>query len=102
VGVGREWVSRTPYFAPRLTSPRGKDRLERQVARELVERGLPEPVSVEVVGVSPPQVFRAAHLNRAPPFQRGYELRLVFAEEVSGPVCLGYGAHRGVGVFSVR
>jgi CRISPR-associated protein Csb2 len=26
-------------------------------------------------------------------------VRLVFGEEVQGPICLGYGSHFGMGVF---
>jgi CRISPR-associated protein Csb2 len=30
----------------------------------------------------------------------GYDLRLTFAEPVSGPLCLGHSSHFGLGLFA--
>ncbi len=39
-------------------------------------------------------------VTRRPPLLVGLGLRLIFPREVSGPVCLGYAAHYGLGLFA--
>jgi CRISPR-associated protein Csb2 len=34
-----------------------------------------------------------------PPHNAGFAIRLVFAEPVTGPICLGYASHFGLGLF---
>lgn len=116
----RAWVSYSPYVAPRHCKPRGKNTLVGQVRAELQQRGLPSPVHVEVeladgsymdaerlgiVTADPGLSRRWRHFRRErpgagrPPGQPSLGLRLVFDEEVSGPLAIGHGAHFGLGQF---
>ncbi len=46
--------------------------------------------------------FIRARADRPPPSTLGLSLRLEFAEEVRGPLALGYGSHFGLGLFEGR
>lgn len=108
----REWVSLTPFVAPRFLKPSGKNSLEGQVLAELAARGLPAPLSIEVLepnrGNSDDQerARKARHFIRRrrrgalpPPVDCGFTLRLTFSNDVRGPLLLGYGCHFGLGAF---
>lgn len=102
----RRWVSLTPFVAPRYLKKSGRNTLEGQIAAELASRGLPPPVEVKAPKPGDnPEFLRHRHFIRkrrkgaAPPADFGYSLELRFDEPVSGPICLGYGAHFGLGMF---
>lgn len=101
----RVWVSATPYVAPRLLKERGRDSLEGLVRGECVRRGLPEPLTVERRAAgSDPWIQGVHHFvlhddRHQPPRPVPHELRLTFPGPVQGPICLGYGAHVGLGRF---
>jgi CRISPR-associated protein Csb2 len=120
VGVGRVWVSRTPWVPPRYVKPRGRNGLEGQIRGGLAHRGLPEPVSVEVETGDLDTPWRSASsdgprtsswrrfdleryagksVKQRPRQRLTFGVRLTFAEPVRGPICLGYGSHFGLGRF---
>jgi CRISPR-associated protein Csb2 len=103
-GGAQHWISATPYVAPRMLKRRGKDSLEGLIDGELRRRGLPGLASLEVL---PPQDERARRLRHAvlhdrdhsPPHPTRFALRLQLEAPAEGPICLGYGAHVGLGRF---
>jgi len=48
LGVGTVWQSRTPFVPPRFLKATSRNSLQGQVIEELVSRGCPAPVQVEV------------------------------------------------------
>lgn len=114
VDGAREWVSATPFVAPRFLKERGRNTLTAQVQAELASRGLPSPVDVDCLDAKDPNVLREAPwlgrfrhyvLARSgggsrPPQQLALALRLRFDHAVRGPLCLGYGSHFGLGRFA--
>lgn len=103
-----DWVSRTPFVAPRHIKPRGSHSLHGQVAAELASRALPELVALEVVDLrEEPGLLRHRHFVRRrngppPPTDFGYTLRLRLAGPARGPLALGYASHFGLGLFERR
>lgn len=104
-----EWTSVTPFVPPRYLKKRGKNTLEGQIIAELTTRGYPGPVSIIVLDArSDARLLRMRHFIRsrrqgpAAPVDVGYSLALRFAEPISGPLCLGYGCHFGLGMFSAK
>lgn len=108
----REWTSLTPFVAPRFLKPSGRNSLEGQVLAELLVRGFPEPVNIEVLEPNrgeprdQERSRKARHFIRKrargrmpPPVDCGFILRLRFATDVRGPLLLGYGCHFGLGAF---
>ncbi len=102
-----EWASRTPFVPPRHLKKSGKDTLEGQVCAELASRGLPKAVSIQVIDPREDiRYLRHRHFIRSrrrgpeAPIDCSFSLALRFAEPVEGPICLGYGSHFGLGVFS--
>lgn len=108
LGHGCEWCSVTPYLHPWFAKKRFG--VAEQVARECRERGLPEPaVTVEEI---PFQGWdgrrrRPVHFHRfrdtprrlVQPDTRGQFVRLVFPEDIPGPLALGFGCHYGLGMM---
>lgn len=110
-------VSATPFVPPRhYRKGRGDfaEWLAGEVRREAINHGLPPPVRVALLRGAGGQVsgvrcqvsgprgrhwleFRRNRKDDAP--QIGYGFEIEFAEPVSGPVALGYGAHFGLGQF---
>jgi len=100
------WVSDTPYVAPRMLKRRGRDSIEGQVQLECARRGLPEPSEVQLLAVSDEGVRRLRHFvlhdaTHEPPWRARHALVLRFPLPIQGPLCLGYGAHYGLGRFRV-
>jgi CRISPR-associated protein Csb2 len=98
----RTWRTLTPYLPFNHVKPRGRSSVEGQVRRELVEfRGLPNPESVRCMS----RIAGGAHLQRSrgrgrgEPPPRPHELRITFAEPLSGPMALGRHAHFSLGVL---
>jgi CRISPR-associated protein Csb2 len=101
-----DWQSATPYVAPRLLKKSGKDSLIEQVRLECQRRGLPELERCEFLPFSDEPTRRLRHFvlhdaRHSPPHPTRFALRIRFVEPVTGPICLGYGAHAGLGRFEV-
>ena len=112
IGPARVWVSCTPYITGGdLLREDGKLRLNRdlkkQIHGDLAKRRLPEPFGFTAMsqravdgGALEASAFEVSAEKFDPP--RGAErafVRLAFAEAISGPLALGYGAHYGLGLF---
>lgn len=102
-----EWVSVTPFVAPRFLKSSGKNCIEGQVQDDLHSRGLPELIKMTVVppGESP-AAARFRHFVRQrrsgpqSPVDCGFFIRLTLAAPAKGPITLGYGSHFGLGLFA--
>jgi len=105
---GQTWRSVTPFVLPRFRKKNGRNSLEGQVQAELLSRGLPSAIQIEILnrethrlrpyvrarkhGINPPQ----------PPSDIGFALQLQFAEPLPQdklPLSLGYASHFGLGLF---
>lgn len=81
-----------------------------QLLLSIERRKLPQVVAVEplptyesVSGVTHRWLEFKRHRRGDKPTVGGcYGFRIVFAEEVFGPVALGYGCHRGLGLFMME
>jgi len=109
----RRWVTATPVLLDRNPGPLGAGSLEKQQkahhrVRELlcsacVRIGLAEPVAIEFS--REPFLRGAPHSKvfRPPSNRRGHRPRLhvalQFEEQIEGPVLLGAGRYRGLGLF---
>lgn len=106
------WRSVTPFSLPRFPNrgggkpPRPRDLPEAQLIRELKNRGLPEPVSFTRITElhTKGRSFRwlEFHSRRLRKDLEGsglYGFEIEFAEEVAGPLALGFGCHFGLGLF---
>jgi CRISPR-associated protein Csb2 len=108
----RRWRSVTPFVLPRFATrgagkrARPRDTPEAQLRREARVRGLPEIISVKPVpgyqAKGRPLVrwleFETRRFNGSTGYGvAGFEIE--FAEEVSGPLALGFGSHFGLGLF---
>lgn len=111
-GPSRRWRSMTPFSLPRFATrgagkpPRPRDRPEEQLKRELRLRGLPEPVSLtpvdEYVPGERPPVRWLEFQTRRFKGETGYGLagfEVEFAEDIAGPLALGFACHFGLGLF---
>jgi CRISPR-associated protein Csb2 len=102
VGGATEWVSETPWVPPRNLKRGGKNTLEGVLRMEAEVRGLPPIAGGEVLDADALRSQRhfVLHDDTArPPRDLRLALRLRFEAPVMGPVCLGYGAHYGLGRF---
>lgn len=100
------WESVTPYLHPWYAKKHFG--AEAQICRECRERGLPEPVKLEIlptVSVGH-QARTPIHFHRfrskrglAQPDRRGSFWRLTFPEPLQGPLALGFACHYGLGLF---
>lgn len=106
-GRARTWTSQTPFIAPRFRKPSGKNAIEGQVVAECRSRGLPDPESVVIL--SREEMVKRGFLNfitartkghAQPPSMMPWCVQITFTEPVSGPICLGYGSHFGLGLFA--
>ncbi|MEY4580823.1 MAG: hypothetical protein RL701_5526 [Pseudomonadota bacterium] len=93
----------TPFVPPRHIKPRGRNTIQGQVLAELASRLLPT-ATVELLPWNDEtrklRHFVRARTKKPPPCAMGFALRLTFDEPVSGPLCLGYGSHFGLGLFN--
>lgn len=106
LGRSTAWISTTPFVPPRFLKPNGRHTLLGQVQAELASRGLPAASDVEVLDPHGNERARRQrhHVRQRrhgpqPPVNCGFTLRLRFDCAVSGPLCLGYGSHFGLGRF---
>ena len=103
------WCSATPFVQPRHLKRSGRNTLEGQVQAELASRGLPPASAVEVLSAQQEErARRHRHHVRIrrhgprPPVDMGFTLRLRFEVPISGPLCLGYAGHFGLGRFEAE
>lgn len=109
----KRWRSVTPFSLPRFANrgggkpPRPRDLPEAQLMRELRNRGLPEPVRIERVDgyktdKRPQFRWLEFHTRRLRKETEGHGLagfEIEFAEEIKGPIAVGFGCHFGLGLF---
>ena len=99
--AARSWRSLTPYLPFNHVKPRGRNSVEGQVRRELVEfRELREPATV----TARPWTGGLFQLRRSDgrqvaPAPSPLEVRITFEEPVVGPVVLGRHAHFSLGLM---
>lgn len=110
VGSSRVFRSVTPYVPARHLKARHT--IEDDVHRELTFRPslLPDVVSPETTKIEPLDRMERVRMRdfiryraprrRRPPTSSYFALRLSFADEVTGPIALGYGSHFGLGLFA--
>jgi len=106
--AARQWVSITPYVPPQTREERRRKRcLDYQIRRELLQRGLPEPETVERLNRRETEARGLRHFVRRrkegkpqPPRDEALGVRLTFAKPVPGPITLGYASHYGLGLFA--
>ena len=111
--TAKRWRSVTPFSLPRFANrgggkpPRPRDLPEAQLVRELKSRGLPEPITIRRVDgyktdKRPQFRWLEFHTRRLRKEMEGHGLAgfdMEFAEEVSGPITLGFACHFGLGLF---
>lgn len=105
LAASARWETHTPFLPPRHPKRRGGrivDDHESQVRLELRRRGLPEPVSVELLrsGRRHWGSFRRERDGAEPSVASlAIGVRLSFEEPVGGPIALGRNSHFGMGLF---
>jgi len=97
------WVTTTPFVPPRHLKKNGHSSLVGQVEAELIVRGLPS-ANVEVLDWTGEtralrHFVRRRQRGPQPPLDSGFAVRLTFDRPITGPLCLGYGSHFGLGRF---
>ena len=103
IGTARCWQSYTPLVLPRFRKKSGRNTPDSQIRAELQERGFPLPETIEWMHDESIAMRHFVHTRRTrqiPPENFGYALRLTFAEPIAGPLCIGFGSHFGLGMFS--
>jgi len=111
----RVWVSATPYLGPAHVGRSGREHDLRKAIRAEWRRWRPKRLAaVEVEAVEPMDDRDGAWAGRPRPFEfvrgrsragdDGYHrpfgtFRLSFSAPISGPLCLGYACHYGLGLF---
>jgi len=100
------WESATPLVLRKFLHRRGKKTPEGQIREELLERGLPEPISVSIWTQQQAAlrklkgfVLRRKPGKQQPPWERSWGVTIEFPEPVTGPINLGYASHYGLGMF---
>lgn len=103
---GTEWRSSTPFVPPRHVKRSGSNTLEGQIMTELISRGVPSPMDIRILDprdnvdlLRQRHFIRSRRFGPAAPIDCGFSLQLRFDRPVSGPICLGYGSHFGLGLF---
>jgi len=113
LGTSLVWSSRTPFIPPRHLKARGKNSLAGQVEEELKRRGFPAlaqapevtiPSSKDAAKSDDARRFRhfvraARGDDKSPPPAGLFHLKVRLASPVTGPLCLGWGSHFGLGLF---
>lgn len=103
LSASRVWQSLTPLVLPRHRKKKGKNTPDGQITAELASRRISAPEKIEWLRNESIELRHYVHARRngmPPPEDYGYALRLTFAEPVTGPLCLGYASHFGLGLFA--
>jgi CRISPR-associated protein Csb2 len=112
LGSGTTWVSRTPFIPPRFVKAKGKDSLEGQLRAELRRRGLPNLAAAPVIVAATDEseagkrarwfrrFARTRQRDGATPSAGLFHVMLTLERSVKGPLCLGWGSHFGLGLFT--
>jgi len=103
LGSSRTFHSATPFICPRHAKKSGKNSVEGQVRAELEQRNL-SPKSIEIWSRDRTDrlrfyAFDRTRRRRPPPVAHPFGLTITFAEDVQGPLAIGYGSHFGLGVL---
>jgi CRISPR-associated protein Csb2 len=112
-GKERVWASATPYIGPSHVGGGGRERYLRKAIRREVRRWLMEcgggEAEVEAMSESevawkgrprPFEFVRSRSRDGATGLHRPFGLfRITLASPLPGPLCLGYAAHYGLGLF---
>ncbi len=114
-GAASSWVSATPCVGPGHVGRLGRDRyLRKAIRREARRLAETRPGAIEVLAVEPIDDTHPLWAGRPRPFafRRGRSrpgddglrrpfglFRVTFSAPLSGPVCLGYASHYGLGLF---
>ena len=100
--TAQTWRTLTPYLPFNHLKSSGRNSIEGQIRRELVEfRGMPNPESIRCI----PRPVGSYVLQRGKGHKRGepprcpYGLQITFADPVVGPIVLGRHAHFSLGVL---
>lgn len=120
-GPSSTWVSLTPFIAHRHAKSRGSKRdvpdnpddprgsfLSRSAREICQQRGLPPVVEAKSIEAAKGQLqFYEFRRARRKPGDDAYTrtsgyLQLEFAEPITGPLCLGYNCHFGMGLFVAK
>lgn len=105
-GGATTWVSATPFVPPRHLKPRGRSSLVGQLQEELGVRGFPnsrvEVLDWETATLSLRHFVRRRLRGPLPAVDCCFPIRIHFEAAVSGPICLGYGSHFGLGRFAIE
>lgn len=103
---GTRWRTISPFVPPRFPKENGRHSIRGQIRAELDSRNLPLPDAVRVIepahdtdAARMRHFVRSRRLGQSPPVDVGFMIELTFRDPVSGPICLGYGAHFGLGLF---
>ena len=116
----RHWISQTPYVLPRFQKKNGRNSLEGQLCEELASRYGATLVSLELMqfknlanenGPSCDKLSTRVRQHRqyirvrrhgghVPPADSGLTIAFSVEQPICGPVCLGYGSHFGLGMFT--
>jgi len=102
VGPARAWRSHTPFAPPRHRKRRQtwEALVEAEVAEELVRRGHPRPILVEILKGDWLSYRRhRPTTERLDDGRRATGVRIEFDTAISGPLALGALSHFGLGLF---
>ena len=102
------FISATPMVLRKYLAKNGKKTFAGQIREELKERGLPEPVSIDLLSNQQlVQLKLKGHLLRRslkknqPPHESSWGCKLTFEKIINSPLplTLGYASHFGLGLF---
>ena len=103
------FVSATPMVLRKYLAKHGKKTFAGQVYEELNERGLPAPVSIEIMSNQhmaqnklKGYLLRRGKKKNQPPHESSWACKLTFDQIVPGPITLGYASHFGLGLFKAE
>ncbi len=108
-GPCRVWRSVTPFVGPAHIGRTGRDRYllkaaRREAKRWAEEQGFAAPAVERIPDTTDRPQSRTFRRSRARDGSEGYQrpcgrFELRFETDVSGPICLGYASHFGLGLF---
>jgi len=104
--TSRIWQSVTPFVLRKFAHKRGKKTPEGQIREEILQRGFDEPTQIAIWSSSKMvshhlkgYVLQRKRGKQQPPCVSSWGATIQFATPQSGPICLGYASHFGLGMF---